>query len=144
MNQLKTLKEYQSSPEWSVHVEERVVFDPFIEHNGRVEMCHEPICKLLVTVWLIPIKALKKTDTPGGPVWDGKVALDEYKCYKFQGHVVFIDSSRFQLQKYILTVRDSINKIDFSRLKPNEIIYHRLTYPFQYEPTPETEPPASV
>ena len=135
MSQLKTLKEYQNSPEWSVHVQERVVFDPFIDLNDWTEMCYEPICKLLIIVWLIPIKALKKTDTPDGPVWDAKVALDEYKCYKFQGHVVFIDSSRFELMKYILTVRDSINKIDFSVIKADQLTYHKLNH----EPTPPAE-----
>lgn len=140
MNQLKTLKEYQNSPEWSVHVQERVVFDLFIDLNGRIEMCHEPICKLLIIVWLIPIKALKKTDTPGGPVWDGKVALDEYRCYKFEGEAIFIDNSRFNLLKYLQTTRSALHKIDFSVIKADQLTYHKLNY----EPTPETEPPASV
>jgi len=140
MNPLKTLKEYQSSPEWSVHVEERLVFPQVLQLNDWVEMCYEPICKLLFIVWLIPIKALEKTETPGGPVWSGKVALDEYRCYKFEGAAIFIDNSRFNLLNYLHTVRGALNKVDLSAIKPDQLTYHKL----DYEPTPETEPPASV
>ena len=118
-----------------MHVEERVVFPQVLQLNDWIEMCYEPICKLLIIVWLIPIKALKKTDTPGGPVWDAKVALDEYRCYKFEGAAIFIDNSRFNLLKYLQTTRNALHKVDFSVIKADQLTYHKLNH----EPTPPAE-----
>ena len=136
MNQLKTLKEYQNSPEWSVHAAEQLVFPQIVQINGVYEqVLWDRLCQLVIIVWMIPIKALEKTDTPGGPVWNNKVALDEYRCYRFKGTAIYLNSPRCSLLDYLAETKAALHKVDFSRLRPDTNIIYNLTDPFEYEPS---------
>lgn len=139
MNQLKTLKEFQESNEWSVHAAEQLVFPQIVQINGVYEqVLWDKLCQLVIIVWIIPIKALEKIDTPGGPVWSGKVALDEYRCYRFKGTAIYLNSPRCDLLDYLAETRAALHKVDFSRLRPDITISYKLTDPFEYEPSRES------
>jgi hypothetical protein len=99
-------------------VEERVFFPQLYQDDaGLWHHCLNTMMAMAFEVWLIPIKALKKTDTPGGPVWDAKVALDDYRHHRFQGPAVMMhDTSRYGLGIYREQCTDALNDLELDSL----------------------------
>jgi len=112
-----TIPELRKTGLWSVHIEERCVFPPLVEENGQWYASYDPLARLQFTVWVIPMEALTKTDTPGGPVYDCKVALDKYKCYKFTAPVVNIaNETKFSLNAYRNAARKELENTDLDKV----------------------------
>lgn len=124
---MHTLKHYQESKEWSVHVKEAVYFPNMIRLGDQYEMARAPFCQLVFSIYLIPIGVIKQTETFGGPVSDCQVKLDEYKHYMFEGTVVNIDNNcRFSLSNYLCEMRRLLHEVDFDKIKANEISSYQL------------------
>jgi len=134
MNQLKTLKDFQKSNEWSVHVAEHIIFPQTGKVDGGYEQVFwDKLCHLMFVVWLIPIKALEKTDTPAGPVFNCRVALDDYRCYKFKGYALQLDNPRCTVGEYLDNMRAALHNVDLSRVQDDRMEVYNLDDPFNYD-----------
>lgn len=112
-----TIPELRATNKWSIHIEEQAIFPPIVQENGQWYASMHPLVQLNFTVWVIPMEALKKTETPGGPVFDAKVTLDKYKRYHFFAPTVNIESeTRFSLLAYLNDARKELNKVDVDKV----------------------------
>lgn len=114
---IMTIPELRKTGLWSVHIEERCVFPPLVEENGQWYATYDPLAQLCFVVWVIPIEALTKTETPGGPAWDCKIALSEYKRYHFFAPTVNIaNETRFSLNAYRNAARKELENTDLDKV----------------------------
>lgn len=115
---MRTLEQLRETN--TVHVRELIYQPQIFQRDDGVWYAPGPYFtpfQLCFQVWIIPYQALERTETPGGPVWSGRVALEEYRSYRFGCALLSLEScNTLELTSYLRRNRLALEKVDFDLL----------------------------